>query len=518
MLKYIALPFIFLLGCSEYNIEKIRSPEIEVNPVDYNFEKVLISDSSDTVISVQNIGDSTLKISSIELIDSSSTFSITSPSSSDVAPGDLLEILVTYAPNFYESNEATIVIKSNDSDEPRVYVDLVGSGSAPIIKITPESFDFGLTHLGCGGNLSLNVKNIGDVDLEITDIDFLSTIPSDFDSINLLEYIDNLPIILSENDSFDISLDYAPTDLLDDAGIINIYSNDPITPMASATQDGVGDYGSTFEETFVQDQVLDVDILFVVDNSGSMGSFQSNLSSNFYSFISAFVLAGADYQIAFITTDDPMFVNNSYVTSYDFDPVFEATLIIDSIGTSGSPFEAGLEQAYLSTQMGFNAGIDSDFLRADARFVLIFISDEGDFASSISALDLTNHLLSLKSTSDLVMAHAVAGDYPSGCSTGSGASASFGSGYYSAVNNLVGSFMSICSSNWGADLETVATESILIKKFELLNPAIEASIEVYVDGALSVDWVFEESTNSIIFNTAPDAGSEITVYYSAWEC
>ena len=78
--------------------------------------------------------------------------------------------------------------------------------------------------------------------------------------------------------------------------------------------------------------------------------------------------------------------------------------------------------------------------------------------------------------------------------------------------------MSICSSNWGADLESVATDSILIKKFELLNPAIEASIEVYVDGALSIDWSFEETTNSIIFNTAPDAGSEITVYYSAWEC
>ena len=147
---------------------------------------------------------------------------------------------------------------------------------------------------------------------------------------------------------------------------------------------------------------------------------------------------------------------------------------------------------------------------------MIFISDEGDFSTAVTPTDLTSHLLSLKSTSDLVAAHAVAGDYPYGCSANGGAF--FGSGYYDVVSSLGGSFMSICSADWGIDLEEVARDSVLSGKFTLSTPAIEASIEVYVDGVLSTDWYFEESTNSVVFNTPPPVGAEISIIYSTWEC
>jgi hypothetical protein len=46
-----------------------------------------------------------------------------------------------------------------------------------------------------------------------------------------------------------------------------------------------------------------VDVLLVIDNSGSMGEEQANLAANFAPFIDTLELVGADYRIAITTTD-----------------------------------------------------------------------------------------------------------------------------------------------------------------------------------------------------------------------
>ena len=47
-----------------------------------------------------------------------------------------------------------------------------------------------------------------------------------------------------------------------------------------------------------------VDILFVIDDSGSMGEEQAKLAANFAPFVATLEEAGADYRIAVTTTDD----------------------------------------------------------------------------------------------------------------------------------------------------------------------------------------------------------------------
>lgn len=46
-----------------------------------------------------------------------------------------------------------------------------------------------------------------------------------------------------------------------------------------------------------------VDVLLVIDNSGSMGEEQANLAANFGAFVDELQLAGADYRLAVTTTD-----------------------------------------------------------------------------------------------------------------------------------------------------------------------------------------------------------------------
>src|SRR5437868_2296854 len=51
-----------------------------------------------------------------------------------------------------------------------------------------------------------------------------------------------------------------------------------------------------------------IDVLWVIDNSGSMAPFQTNLTSNFNSFISNMNTKGYDFRLAVTTSDAYMAV------------------------------------------------------------------------------------------------------------------------------------------------------------------------------------------------------------------
>jgi hypothetical protein len=165
------------------------------------------------------------------------------------------------------------------------------------------------------------------------------------------------------------------------------------------------------------------------------------------------------------------------------------------------------------------------FFRTDARLVVVYVSDEPDFShydwgsggsTTMVASDYSASLLSLKSSSDLVAAHAISGDYPSGCSANGGAQ--FGEGYYDVVNDLGGTFMSICASDWSVTMDTLARDSIAMSEFPLTNTPIESTISITVDGISSSDWIYNTSSNSITLTVAPGDGASINIEYAIWSC
>ena len=146
-------------------------------------------------------------------------------------------------------------------------------------------------------------------------------------------------------------------------------------------------------DVFYQKPADKVDILLVVDNSCSMAPYQSELASNFQSFIQFFVDVDVDYHIGVTTTT----VSEPWVggscTQQDINRIPEPgrlvfDKVIDSetnnaeqlfsqlvnVGTCGSGSEMGLEAAALA--LGPEA--DANFLRDDAELSVIFVSDEQD--------------------------------------------------------------------------------------------------------------------------------------------
>ncbi len=178
-----------------------------------------------------------------------------------------------------------------------------------------------------------------------------------------------------------------------------------------------------------------VDILWVVDNSGSMCEEQANLRENFDQFITGLVDIGADFNLAVVTTDmqDPnesgRFQNipdgdagpscsltvdisqcPSPANGQDYPPLVissqnpryklpDGTVNVESLkrdfgcnattGTKGNGFEMGLEAAKVALDLNLRQSFNSGFLRDDAFLAVIFLTDEND-CSDRGRLDKTN--------------------------------------------------------------------------------------------------------------------------------
>ena len=508
-------------GCnSDYGVTPISDPvvvpdyvpDIDVTPGSHQFGALNSVGESDTqTIVISNKGGDTLVIDDVFLFYGTSNFSITDLIVDTLEPGYSTEIVVTYDPETYEHNSDILRILSNDPDEDEVRVGLAGSGDAPVISVTPDYHDFGNVEYGCDDLLDITIENIGNVDLVVDDIDYFITAPADLDIEDFELTVGLLPWTLSPGTLVSFEIIYTPLDEYDDAGFIEVMSDDPVTPIAISEHDGEGAYSLSVTDNFTQEDFKAVDILFVIDNSGSMNSHQTSLKNNFDSFINVFGTSGVDFQIAFITTDDASLVDGAIVTSTSYDPIGEVNTIIDNIGTTGSANEKGLHYSYEALQASADAGPGSAFLRTDSKLVVIYVSDEADYTTSVSDSEVSSYISSLKSSSDLVAAHAVAGDYPSGCST-----ASFGDGYYDVVNSLGGTFLSICAKDWGAQMDTLARDSMSLLSFVLSETPVDHTIVVTVDGVETTDWSFDSSQNAVVFNSAPASGASIDITYGVW--
>ena len=83
-----------------------------------------------------------------------------------------------------------------------------------------------------------------------------------------------------------------------------------------------------------------------------------------------------------------------------------------------------------------------------------------------------------------------------------------------------GEVFSICDDNFGQELQVLGQRAFdLAIQFFLTRPALRDTIEVSVDGAPANGWVYDEDSNSIVFENGdpPAAGATLRVEYEA-EC
>lgn len=306
-----------------------------------------------------------------------------------------------------------------------------------------------------------------------------------------------------------------------------------------------------------------LDILWVIDNSGSMDPYQTNLVNNFSSFISNFQTKGYDFHIAVTTSEaylaDPTLSgyssgNSSLAKFRDglgsshtgvfvilpTTPNLNNVFVTNATQGSGG---SGDERAFSSMKTALSSSLNTSFsfLRQTSFLAVIILSDEDDFSGNgrcqycgndhdynASTLDSVNNYVSyldqLTATTGAFRRYNVStiAAIDSACQQSHASTGSIiGQRYLQMVNATNGTAGSICDASYANALNSIQAKiAELSTQFFLDKTPLVSSISVKVNGAViandaSNGWTYNSTTNSIVFHgsAVPPQNATIAIDY-----
>jgi hypothetical protein len=473
-----------------------------------------------------------------------------------VPPNGSLEIPVSYLPFRPTGDDGLLMISTNDVSSPRFSVELFGTAAVPVLTFFPSLLDFGTVvfknPMGpalaseCASNAQfVQVYNEGDAPLEVQRMEIDPAGDASFEIVGVLvdgQPITNFqqPFLIGRGLDAKISLRFNPTRAAPSLheSTLTIHHNVPDTAPARITLRGSGADDGATTDTFTQLSGPKVDILWVIDSSGSMANEQALLVQNMTQFIGYADSVNADYQMAVTDTDGhspdaglfefcypyPRIIRSGWGTPAEREDAFRCMF---SVGTDGPGNEAGLAAAYYALQRATAPNQDpvvnknAGFVRDDANLVIVVVSDEDDGSDESQSL-MRDYFLSIHGASrpDRVTFHSIAGPVFEECQTGP-TQAFPGFNYYWMTQQLSGNYLNICNEDWQPLLQSLGIDTFQpLAEWTLSQAADPGSLAVRVNGTDiprgAGGFTYNPSANSIRFDTSavPSPGAEISVDYS----
>lgn len=280
---------------------------------------------------------------------------------------------------------------------------------------------------------------------------------------------------------------------------------------------GVKSQSDVFTQTATQ--TSKVDILWNIDNSGSMADEQQDLAANFDLFINDFLMKNIDFKMAITTTDARNsqagnIIGNSHLyltaaaAANDENQFIDDFQTLINVGTNGSGNEQGLY-----TTRAFYQKNGASFVRQDALQVVVIVSDEDDNRTAESVQQLVDGIKLASSNS--VKIYTIVDTDSNGFVNGQPRQGD----RYMAASNLTSGSIADIESNFAAVLTDIGESIVnLTESFALSAiPADVNSIKVYVNGALkpASSYVYNSQSNSIKFvdGQVPSDGQQIQIVY-----
>ncbi len=271
-------------------------------------------------------------------------------------------------------------------------------------------------------------------------------------------------------------------------------------------------------EVFTQNSIRsgDVDILWVIDDSGSMADNQDALARNFNNFISQFLDKKIDFKMAITTTDGTSTRNGKMVG--DSGKLTSASAIGNraaftnnftkwvKVGTSGSGIEQGLKCA-----SSFLDRYSASFLRPDAYLAIVFVSDEND-QSDKKVSEYIARFQSAKTNKGMVKAYSIVTEkLPANAQW-----ETIGKRYNEASVATSGTTSEI-TEDFSGTLKDIGAQIVkLIDSFALNGSPVNNTVQVFVNNIETKSgWSYDLTNHSIKFDSSavPLEGSKIEVRY-----
>lgn len=116
-------------------------PDIDVSPLSLDFGTVPAGVEGTLFFGIENVGDGALNLGEISLTGSGAFGFVGDVEGTALPPGQQSLVVVTYAPQTDLGENATLIVTSDDPDEPEVTVVLIGNGGG--------DFDYPLADIAC---------------------------------------------------------------------------------------------------------------------------------------------------------------------------------------------------------------------------------------------------------------------------------------------------------------------------------------------------------------------------------
>ena len=296
-----------------------------------------------------------------------------------------------------------------------------------------------------------------------------------------------------------------------------------------------------------------IDILWVVDNSGSMANLQANVASNFSSFITRFKEKSFDFQMAVTTTEAwrehkgnqycaqqnniSRYRSNSGVSiltsnTPDLEDAFLSNI---TQGTSGCGDERALSSMIAALTNTDNSNLD--FPRDGAYLAVIVVSDEDDFSHDggdylwndydyegltpvqdfVDAMDVITGSSSARRLYNV----STIGIFDDQCRDDNTPDGQIAVRVGELSDLTDGIKASVCADNFAENLEIIGEKIVILSsQFYLSREPVIESIQVIVDGTTVAQssedgWQYIAESNSIQFygNAIPVQGANIQINF-----
>lgn len=423
------------------------------------------------------------------------------------------------------------------------------------LLVQPAVMDLGTTPVGCRSETHIaTAENIGAAPLMLTNFELsgcgleyrLETFPP------LTEPLADggFGRTLLPGEVVEFGVSYAPQDDSEDTCKLLVQHAAGTAPE-EVNLVALGTYEADHTDIFYDSPSQKVDVLFVVDDSGSMSGEQANLADSFQAFIQEAAKWQSDYQIGVTTTTvgfpnggdlrgSPTFVNGS-----NWEKFVNNVLV----GVTGSGDEKGLWAAKIGLSSpltdvtetacasdadcsnpfhvcmeGTCGGRNRHFIREGAALELIFVSDEDDQSpESLSAY--LNFFSSIKGIHhpELLHIHSIVGPY-GGCSSDDGAAVA-GHRYLAMAEDTGGIHFSICQLDFAKGLEDIGEIAFAsTMKYVLTHYPAPTTISVTINGVPCpltaggiFNWNYDSLANTVtladggLCRAAP--GDEVKIHY-----
>lgn len=381
------------------------------------------------------------------------------------------------------------------------------------LEISPDRLTFDPIEIGCVVAEDLILMSVGQAPLEIYSVEL--QMPSSEINVTL----NAQPVmVLAPGEFAVVTVEYAPVDHVSDEAWLIIDDNDPTHVDGIVHIETSVAADQLVEEEFTQVATPSVDILWVLDNSSSMGEEQDFLKTAIPTFLDVALPPDHLGHLAVVTTDSNTLLGNPNVLTTDMPDVVDAFSQLVAVGTAGSDTSQGLEEGSqaITPPLAAPGGINDGFLREEAGLVVIFVSDEEDGSpDTVSAY--VNLFQSLKVDPDDVRLVAVTGG-ATGCLSAI-AEATPELRLTDAADRSSGLHLSICDETWVEQLAGLPWDVLgWVWTFELSPEPLAETIEVEVGGVVVTEgWSYDAALNAVKFDETglPGAGVSVVVRYLA---